>query len=120
MKFIIKTLILTLAVLISAWLLPGVHIAEGSFLTGVWVALLIALFNAFLRPILVLLTLPATVLTFGLFLLVINAIIILLVDHFIDGFSVNGFWWALLFSLVLSIVHSFFGKADKKGQRQSR
>lgn len=120
MKFLIKTLILTLAVLVSAWLLPGVHIAEDSFLTGVWVALLIALFNAFLRPLLILLTLPATIFTFGLFLLVINAVIILLVDHFIDGFSVDGFWWALLFSLVLSIVHSFFGKIDKKDKRSRR
>jgi putative membrane protein len=58
------------------------------------------------KPILVLFTLPVTILTFGLFLLVINAVIILLADAFISGFSVDGFWVALLFSLLLSIVQS--------------
>ena len=114
MKFLIKTLILTLAVMLTAWLLPGVEVKD--LLTGIWVALLIALFNAFLRPLLIFLTLPATLITFGLFLFVINAFIILLVDHFIDGFNVGGFWRALVFSIVLSFINSLFSKDDKRDQ----
>ena len=114
MKFLVKTLILTLAVMLTAWLLPGVEIKD--FWTGIWVALLISLLNAFLRPLLIFLTLPATIITFGLFLFVINAIIILLVDHFINGFDVGGFWRALVFSIVLSLINSLFDKDDNRDQ----
>lgn len=118
MKFLIKILILTLAVMLTEWLLPGVIITD--WVTGIWVAVLIALFNSFLRPIMIFLTLPATLITFGLFLFVINAAIILLVGHFIDGFTVNGFWWALLFSIVVTFINSLFTKDDKKNERQEQ
>jgi putative membrane protein len=72
--------------------------------------------NAILKPILVILTLPITLVTFGLFLFVINAAIILLADKFIDGFVVDGFWWALLFSLLLSIVSAVLYKEEPAKQ----
>ena len=101
-----------LAVIISAYLIPGVEVAD--FLTAIIVAVVLALVNFFVKPILVIITIPVTILTLGFFLLSINAFMILMVDSFVDGFTVNGFWWALLYSLVLSIVSSIFGIEDKK------
>jgi len=106
MNFLIKLLITAIAVLVSSYFLPGVGV--DSFLIAVLVAAVLALLNALLRPILVLLTIPLTILTLGLFLLVINAVIILLTDGLVPGFHVDGFWWALLFSLILSLVVSVF------------
>lgn len=76
-------------------------------------ALVLAIANAIVKPILIIFTIPLTVLTLGLFLLVINAVIILIVDFFVPGFSVDGFWWALAFSLILSIFNSLFGHLTK-------
>jgi putative membrane protein len=104
--FLLKLLIAAAAVLISAYLLPGVYV--DSFLTAIIVAAVLAIFNAILKPILIILTIPITILTLGLFLLVINAIIILITDSLISGFTVNGFWWALIFSLILSIITYVF------------
>lgn len=101
-----------LAVIISAYLIPGVEVAD--FLTAIIVAVVLALVNFFVKPILVIITIPVTILTLGFFLLAINAFMILMVDSFVDGFTVNGFWWALLYSLVLSIISSIFGIEDKK------
>lgn len=122
-NIIIKIIISSLAVFLTAYLLPydGVHV--DSYVTAIWVAVVLALLNGFLKPLLIIFTIPVTVLTLGLFLLVINAAIILLADNFVDGFYVNGFWWALLFSLVLSIVTSIMealggGKSKRPEQRQ--
>lgn len=93
-----------IVVFLLANFLPGVTVA--GYGTAIIVALVLGLLNLIVKPILVLLTLPVTVITFGLFLLVINAVIILLVDAFISGFNVDGFWVALIFSLLLSIVQS--------------
>ncbi|GHA24578.1 membrane protein [Salinimicrobium marinum] len=92
-----------LVVLLSKFL-PGVTVA--GYLTAVIVALVLALLNLIIKPILVLFTLPVTILTLGLFLFVINAIIILLADAFVGGFEVSGFWVALLFSILLSVFQS--------------
>lgn len=95
----------TLGVLVCAYILPGVHV--DGFGNAILVALSLALLNQFVKPLLILFTIPATIFTFGLFLLVINALIILLADWIVrDGFEVEGFWWALLFSLVLTLVKS--------------
>ena len=102
MGFIIKLLLTAVAVVLSAYLLPGVNVA--GFGTALIVALVLAVLNAIVRPILVLLSLPITFLTLGLFLLVINALIILLADAIVPGFEVNGFFWALIFSIILSII----------------
>jgi putative membrane protein len=69
------------------------------------------------RPVLIVLTIPVTIFTLGLFLLVINAAIILLADWLVTGFTVDGFWWALLFSLILSVVNSIFNKQEARNQR---
>jgi len=99
---LINWLITTVAILISAYLLPGV--AVRSFGAALVTALVLGLINAFVRPILVILTLPLTVLTLGLFIFVLNALLVLLTSAIVPGFSVQSFWWALLFSLVFSLV----------------
>jgi len=104
MKLIIRILLTAVAVFLIAQFLPGVSVA--GYGTAIIVAVVLALLNLIVKPILVLLTLPVTILTLGLFLLVINAIIILLADSFISGFGVDGFWIALIFSLLLSIFQS--------------
>ena len=102
MGFIIKLLLTGVAAIIAAYILPGVQI--DTFITALILAVVLALLNAVVRPILVILTIPVTILTLGLFLLVINALIILLADYLIAGFNVDGFLWALIFSLVLSVI----------------
>ena len=85
--------------------LSGVHIPD--FKDALIFALVLGLLNVFIKPILVVLTFPITIITLGLFLFVINTIIILLADKLMDGVTINGFWWALLFSLLLSAISSF-------------
>ena len=104
MNTLLKVLLTALAVIVLANILPGVAVT--GYLSAIIVALVIALLNMFVRPLLVFFTLPATIVTFGLFLFVINAIIILLADKLIDGFAVSGFWAALFFSILLSIFRS--------------
>ena len=102
-----------LAVLLGAWVLPGVTV-DSAWSNVLLVAVVIALLNAFVRPLLIFLTIPATIVTLGLFLLVINAGIIMIADSLLDGFSVSSFWWALLFSFILSIINSILGRAEKQ------
>lgn len=103
-----------IAVIISEYLIPGVEVS--SFFTAILVAALLAILNITIKPVLIILTIPITFLTLGLFLLAINALIILMAGAIIPGFTVDGFWWALLFSLVLSLVNALlgvsFGKDD--------
>jgi putative membrane protein len=104
MKLLIRILITALLVMVIAYLMKGVVIDE--FTTALTVAIVLGLLNFFVKPILVLLTLPISFFTLGLFLLVINAIMILVSDHFVEGFSVNSFWTAMLFSIILSLSQS--------------
>lgn len=104
MGIIIKILLTGVAALIAAYILPGVQI--DGFVSALILAVVLALLNAVVRPILVILTIPVTVLTLGLFLLVINALIILMAEYLIAGFNVDGFLWALIFSLVLSLIEA--------------
>jgi putative membrane protein len=103
MFFIFRLLIHMVAILIISYLLPGLIRVE-----GIWAALvaafLLGIVNTILRPILVFFTLPITLLTFGLFLLVINGLMLWLVSLLVRGFHVNGFWGAVLGSLLISIV----------------
>lgn len=103
---LLRFLLNGLAVLLAAYLLPGVDVNHFGY--ALLVALVLSLINIFIKPLLVVLTIPITVVTFGLFLLVINALMILLADWLIVGFEVDGFWWALLFSLILSLFNSMF------------
>jgi putative membrane protein len=111
MNGIIRFLLSGLAVLLTAYLLPGVHVEHYGY--ALLAAVFISLANVLVKPILVILTIPITVITLGLFLLVINALIILLVEAIIPGFGVDGFWWALAFSLILSIFNSMFSEFAK-------
>jgi putative membrane protein len=114
MNFLVKLIVNAIAVVVTAWIL-GDSIQLDGFGTAIIVALVLVLLNITLKPVLVIFTLPATVFTFGLFLFVINALVILAADYLVSGFSVQSFWWALLFSLVLSIINSMlFSLGDKK------
>ena len=110
MKIVLRLLIYTCAVLITAWLLPGVTVDK--FTTALMIAIALAIINTFVRPVLIFLTIPVTIVTLGFFLLVINALIIILISRIVPGFEVNGFWWALLFSVILSIIAAIFGTSS--------
>ena len=112
MNGIVTFLLSGLAVLLTAYLLPGVHVDHYGY--ALLVAAVLSIANIIVRPILLVFTIPITILTLGLFLLVINALIILLVDYLVPGFSVDGFWWALAFSLILSIFNSLFSDLLKE------
>ena len=105
MKLFLKLLLTALAVIILASILPGVTVTN--YVTAMLVAVVISLLNMFVRPLLVFFTLPATIVTLGLFLFVINAVIILFASNLVGGFAVNGFFTALLFSILLSVFRSF-------------
>ncbi|UKJ07758.1 phage holin family protein [Solitalea lacus] len=112
MNLIVQLIISAAVAFGLSYILPGVHI--DSFGTAILLALVLGILNAIVKPILVFLTFPITILTLGLFLFVINALIIIWVDKLIEGFTVDGFWWALLFSLLLSFVTSVFSGGEKE------
>jgi putative membrane protein len=104
MNLIIRLLITAVVAFLLTKILPGVEFA--GFGSAIIFAIVLALLNLFVKPILSLFGLPLTIITLGLFALVINAAIILIADYFIDGMVVNGFWWAFIFSILLTIVTS--------------
>ncbi|SHO60298.1 phage holin family protein [Algoriphagus zhangzhouensis] len=106
-SFLVKIVLGGISVLIAEFFLSGIHI--DSWITGFLLAAILILINLTIKPLMIVLTLPLTLITFGLFLLVINALVIMLADKIIPGFQVDGFWWALLFAIVLSIINSLFG-----------
>jgi putative membrane protein len=108
MKLLLKILVTAGLVLIIPYLITGIKI--DGFMTALCVAIVLGLLNIFVKPIFVVLTLPFTIFTLGLFLLVINALIILICDTIVGGFSVNSFWTAVLFSIILSISQSIIYK----------
>ena len=112
MRLILNWLVSAVAIVIAAYILPGITAA--GFVTALILAIVLGAINAFLRPILVMLTLPLTVFTFGLFLLVINAALIMLAAAIVPGFAVASFWWALLFSVVLSLIGAVFHMMEGK------
>ncbi len=115
MKFIIKLLLNALAVVVLSKVLNGVSV--DSYTTAIIVAVVLSVLNLLVKPFLILLTLPITIVTLGLFLLVVNALIILLADNLIDGFSVDGIWTAILFSILLSILQSILHSLLKKDKK---
>ncbi|GIV32173.1 MAG: membrane protein [Saprospiraceae bacterium] len=111
MRIIISLLLNALAVYVLALILPGVHISD--YWEAILVAIFLGLANAFIKPILTFLTLPITILTLGLFLLLINGAIVLLVDWLLDGFSVDGWLWAIIYALLLALINGVLGgRAD--------
>lgn len=105
MSILLNWLLSALAIIVAAYLLPGVKV--DSFVTALVVAVVLGVINAFLKPILLFLTLPITILTLGLFSLVINALLVMLSAAIVPGFVVDGFWWALIFSILLSFINAF-------------
>ena len=103
-------LISTIAVLVAAYLVPGVDV---DLIGALVLAVVLGLFNAFLRPLVNLLTLPLNIVTLGLFSLVTNAVIIMVADYLIPGFTVGGFWAALVFSVLLSLINWLFTSARR-------
>jgi putative membrane protein len=116
MRIIRRVALSSLAVLAVSYVLPGV--ALRTYASAIAVALLLGFLRAFLQPLLILISLPVTILSFGLFLFVINAIIVLLADGLLIGFSVQSFGSALLFSLLLSLTQSIlYSLFEKKENR---
>ena len=118
-KWIFRILVCSVNVFILEYILPGVSIKD--FFTAVIIAVVLSLLDAFVKPLLILFTLPATILTLGLFLFVINACILLMAGYFVGGFEIKSFWHALLFSAVLSFFNSLvykraFPDVKKKNQ----
>lgn len=112
--FLVRWLITTVAVFAAERLLPGIHCEGVAALLGA--SLLLGIINAFVRPVLLLLSLPWIILTMGLFIVVINALLLMLVSAIIPPFQVDGFWWAVAGSIIISIVSwilsSFFRGSD--------
>lgn len=104
MRIIIRLLLTAMMVVILAYFLPGIQVRD--FGSALIVALVIGLLRIFVRPVLILLTLPITILTFGIFLLFINAVIVMMAGYLVGGFLVESIWWALLFGLLLSLFQS--------------
>lgn len=117
-KWLIRILVCSVNVFILAYILPGISIVD--FFTAIIVAIVLSLLDAVIKPLLILLTLPATILTLGLFLFVINACIILLDSYFVHGFKVESFWHALLFSMLLSFFNWMVHKRAFPEQRGLR
>jgi len=103
MKTLIHFIVSTLAILITAYLLPGVHVT--GLLAALVLAVVLGAINVILRPILIFLTLPLTIITLGLSVLFINGFLVMLTSYIVPGFKVDSFWWAFLFGIVLAIVN---------------
>lgn len=103
MGILVTLIVQTLSVFVAAYLIPGVVVS--SFLTAFVVAVVLGVLNALLKPVLIILTLPLTILTFGLFALFINVVIILLAGAIVPGFEINGFWSAVIFGLLMALIN---------------
>lgn len=112
MGIIVRLLINALAVLITSYILQS-GVSINSFWDAVVVAVVLGIINTFLKPIITILTLPINLLTLGIFSFIMNGLFILLVSRIVPGFEVAGFWWAILFSIVLSLVSALLGMFGK-------
>ena len=112
MKLLAQLIISALAVMIASFLFKGVHV--DSAYTALAVAAVLAILNAIVKPILVILTIPITIVTLGLFLLVINAALILLASEIVHGFKVDSFWTAFFFSIILALINSIFNSFNRE------
>jgi len=117
MRFLVRILVIAAVSFGLAHVLKGIQI--DTFWTALVFAVVLAILNIFVKPLIILLTLPVTILTLGLFLFVINALVVMLVSRFVNGITVTGFWWALIFSLILSVVTSILDKEFDKERRRS-
>jgi putative membrane protein len=106
MNFLLQWVLYAAAIFLTANILPGIEVSN--FTVALIAALVLGVFNAFLRPLLLLLTLPVNILTLGLFTFVVNAALVLLASTVVDGFGVASFWTAFIFAIVLSVISSIF------------
>jgi putative membrane protein len=118
MNFLLRLLLTAIVAFALSSVLPGIHFHD--FWTAIVFSLVLALLNFLLKPILIILTLPITIVTFGLFLFVINAVVVLVAGKFVTGFSVDGFGWALLFSLLLSLLTSILYRDTRRDDGRER
>ena len=103
-EMIINLLINAISIFAVSYILSGIEV--DTFLTALIVAVIMTVLNVTLKPLLILITIPLTIVTFGLFLLVINVLVLYAAAALIDGFQIAGFWWALAFSLLVSFINS--------------
>ena len=119
MKALLKIFFTWIAVIFAAWVLPGIHVGGNNLLTPLLVAAVLALLDSFVKPFLIFLTIPITIVTLGLFLLFINVIMVYLTRSVLgkDEFNFDGFWWAFFFGMIVSFVRTLFERMDKKLQK---
>lgn len=117
MKFLVRIIVIAAVSFGLAHVLKGVHI--DTFWTAIVFAVVLAILNIFVKPLIILLTLPVTILTLGLFLFVVNALVVLLASKFVSGITIAGFGWALLFSLILSVVTSILERELDRDRRRT-
>ncbi|MGZ5222108.1 MAG: phage holin family protein [Chitinophagaceae bacterium] len=117
MNFLLRILITALVAFGLAHFLSGIHV--DTFWTALIFALVLAVLNVLIKPILILLTLPLTIITLGLFLFVVNTLVVLLASRFVRGFSIDNFWWGLIFALLLALITSVvFREMDKEKKKR--
>jgi putative membrane protein len=117
MRFLIRIIVIAAVSFGLAHVLKGVHI--DTFWTAIVFAVVLAILNIFIKPLIILLTLPVTILTLGLFLFIVNALVVLLASKFVNGISISSFGWALLFSLILSFVTSVLERELERDKRRT-
>ena len=117
MKLILRLLVTAAIAFILAQLLPGVHVKD--YWTAIVFAIVLGLLNIFLKPFLIIFTLPLTLLTFGLFLFIINTITVLLASDWVKGFDIDSFGWGLLFSLLLTLCTSMLFREEDRQQKSN-
>jgi putative membrane protein len=117
MKLILRLLVTAAVAFILAQILPGVNV--DSYETAIWFAIVLGLLNISLKPLLIVLTLPLTILTLGLFLFIINTITVLVASDWVKGFKIDSFWHGLLFSLCLTLVTSLLSKEEQRQRNES-
>ena len=117
MKFLLRIVIIAVVAFGLAYVLSGVQV--DTFWTALVFALVLAVLNVLVKPILIILTLPLTIITLGLFLFVVNTLVVLLASRFVDGFRIANFWWGLLFALLLAVITSvLFKEIDKEKNKK--
>ena len=108
---ILHLLVSAVSIIIAAYLLPGVHVID--FKSALILAVILGVINLFVRPLLILLTLPISILTLGLFTLIINTVLIMIAASLVPGVSIDGFLWALVFGIVLALVHAVLKRVER-------
>ncbi len=116
MKLLIRLIVTAAIAFLLAHVLPGVHVK--TYWAAILFAIVLGLLDALVRPLIIILTIPITLVTFGLFLFVINTLMVLLASDIVKGFTIDSFWWGLLFSLLLSFITAALFKEEDRQRRE--